>query len=297
MSMRLRALTAIAVVTLLAGPALSAQAANAASPSTVVWKPAGEHLALATLANGDISLLQMDVSGLQYRYIPGFKWPEKSPRTKADHDPTTWVPGMVAAFNGGFKLSDGVGGYFYRGKTVAPLRAGLASMVFYKNGSLRVIPWSDASLTADVVAVRQNLKPLVLNGVSQTKASDGLKTWGVNIRKHSVNANRSALGMRTDGTLVFGFAYEATPSTMAKAMVAGGVQTAIALDMNGLWPTGFLYRHTATGVVGRKINTHVVRSPKLYLDTTNKDFVVVLSPTLLAQASARASASPGASKG
>jgi hypothetical protein len=284
---RARLSTTIAVVALLAGSTLPAQAAPAAGASTVVWESAGPHMSLASLAKGTISLLQMDPTALRYRFLPGYKWPEKSPRTKADHDPTTWVPGMVAAFNGGFKLSDGVGGYYYQGRMVAPLRDGLASMVFTKDGSLRVVAWTGgATVTPDVLAVRQNLKPLVLNGRIQTRASDGLKTWGVNIRKGTIIANRSALGMRADGTLVFGFAYASTPETLAKAMVAGGVQTAIALDMNGLWPTGYLYRHTATGVVGRKINTHIVRSPKLYLDTTNKDFVVVLSPELLAAAAA-----------
>ncbi len=262
-------------------------------PSPFKWRAVAPHLALSLTHGSKVSMLWMDPAFLRFRFIPGYTWPEHSPRTKADHDPTTWLGSMIAAFNGAYKLSDKAGGYYYRGKRVAPLRNGLASMVFYKDGSLQVGVWGvDVQMTPNVLAVRQNLKPIVRNGVSQTRASDRALTWGRTITKDPYT-NRSALGVLADGTLVFLFAHAATPSMLAADLVAVGAQVAIALDMNGLWPTGYLYRHHGATIIGSKINPNIVRSPKIYYDTLNKDFVVVQSPQLQSPASAAATPSAG----
>jgi hypothetical protein len=72
---------------------------------------------------------------------------------------------LVAAFAGGFLLKVSQGGYFSEGRFVAPLRAGVASLVIYKDGLARVGQWGrDVGMTSRVIAVRQNLKLLVDNG-------------------------------------------------------------------------------------------------------------------------------------
>ncbi len=255
------------------------------------WRVVAPHLQLATAHHGDISMLWMDPAFLRFRFIPGFTWPEHSPRTAADHDPRTWVGSMIAAFNGAYKLSDRAGGYYYLGRTVAPLRAGLASMVFSKDGTLKVGVWGrDVQMSPDVLAVRQNLKPIVLDGIAQTRRTDTIRTWGRTITTNPFT-NRSALAQLADGTLVFLFVHAADSAMLAKDLVAVGARVAIVLDMNGLWPTGYLYSHHGKTIRGTKINANIVRSPKIYFDTLNKDFVVVQSPDLLVRASARAGAS------
>lgn len=249
-------------------------------PPGLRWQspPASPHLEIATADHGNTSWLWMDTRFLRFRFLPGYTWPERSPRTTSDHNPATWVPAMVAAFNGGFKLTDHVGGYYYLGRTVAPLRRGFASMVFYRDGSLRVGVWgSDLHMTPDVLAVRQNLRPLVLDGRAQTRTSDTQSTWGYNMVHGWWIANRSALGMRADGSLVFVYGHHRTPSQLARSLVRAGARTAIALDMNGWWPTGFVYAHYRSHIVGAKINTHIERQPAVYLDTYSKDFVAVLT--------------------
>ena len=69
---------------------------------------------------------------------------------------------LVAAFNGGFLLKSSNGGYLSEGHLVAPLRAGAASLVIYRNGSVNVGQWGrDVGMTSNVVSVRQNLTLLV----------------------------------------------------------------------------------------------------------------------------------------
>ncbi len=182
---------------------------------------------------------------------------------------------MLAAFNGAFKLSDHVGGYYYHGHTVADLHNGLAAFEVQSTGSLNVGVWGkNLALTPDTIAVRQNLPPLVYNGHSQVKPSDGVATWGFPLHK-LWHVNRSALGERSDGSLIFEFGNHVTPQTMAHFLVQAGVRDAVVLDMNETWPTGFLYRHTSSGIHGKRINPAIVKSPSIYLQRADKDFVVV----------------------
>jgi hypothetical protein len=237
--------------------------------------PGSTAVQVATLPGGNVSLLWMDPARLRFRFVPGYNVPEGSPATQADRTPSTWVPQMLAAFNSGYKLSDHVGGYYYLGRTVAPLRAGLASLVIGKDGTLSVGTWGrDIALTSNTLVVRQNQRPLVLDGVSQAKATDGPRTWGIS-NGNRPRANRSALGRLPDGSLVFVYAHDVTAAGLADVLVSLGVREAIDLDMNISWPTGFVYSHVGGKVVGQKINPSIVRSPSTYLSRFKKDFVVV----------------------
>ncbi|MHB0928066.1 MAG: hypothetical protein ACYC3W_03965 [Candidatus Nanopelagicales bacterium] len=248
-------------------------------PAPFRWRTVAPHISVATTDHGYVSFMWMDPTKLKFRFIPGTMWPEKSPRTAADRNPGSWIPTMMAAFNGAFKLQDGVGGYYYRGREVAALRDGLASLVTYKDGSLRVGAWGrDLHMTPSVVAVRQNLKPIIDGGVSQVSKADTPKTWGITIHR-TPYANRTLLGVLKDGSFIFEFAHRATPTMLANEAVHAGVQFAIALDMNGIWPTGYVYTHNTKHLYGVKINGIIERMPKLYMTTNNKDFIAVQSPT------------------
>ena len=234
-------------------------------------------LAVTTVDHGDVSLLWMDPSLLRFRYVPGSRWPENGPVAAADTVPATWTARMVAAFNGGFKLFDHVGGYYYLGDTVAPLRSGYAAFVVRRDGTLSVGVWGrDLHLTSDAVVVRQNLPPIVADGLSQAKATDPVYKWGLTLQ-HLRAVNRSALGQLADGGLVFEYGHLVTPQTIVTYLVKAGAQTAMMLDTNVVWPTGFLYTHAHGQLHGTKINSHIKRTPWVYLTQYQKDFVAVQS--------------------
>lgn len=247
-------------------------------PAPWAWTTVAPHMAVATTDHSYVSFLWMDPAYLRFRFVPGYRWPEKSPRTAADKQAATWTGRVLAAFNGGFKLHDGVGGYYYLGHEVAPLLDGQASLVTYADGSMRIGAWNrDLRMTKDVVAVRQNLRPFIDGGTIQATPNDPPKTWGVTIHRTPF-ANRTLLGVLKDGSYVFEFAHRATPIMLAREALKVGVQFAIVLDMNGIWPTGFVYTHTGTHLIGMKINPNIERMPKLYMRPTDKDFIAVLAP-------------------
>ena len=70
------------------------------------------------------------------------------------------------------------GGYYTEGRTIDPLVRGSASLVIYANGSATVGAWgSDFTMTPSVVAVQQNLFPLVVDGQASARAAT--RTWRV----------------------------------------------------------------------------------------------------------------------
>jgi len=251
-----------------------------------VWHPSnvrvkGRHVVYHTLIkNGAVALMWIDASLLKFRLIPGPMEPEGSPMRAIDRRPSTWVPHMAAAFNGGFRLGDGVGGYFYNGTTVQRMRNGYAALVVTKTGQLKVQVWGrDLKTTAGAMSIRQNLPPLVWKGKAMTKATDNEATWG-EADKGLWKAIRSAAGVLADGSVVYAYGYNVRPSVMAAAMVAAHVQTAVMLDMNQSWPMGFYYDAPVRGnqPVGHRVHPGVYREPDSYYYQFKKDFVVALTP-------------------
>lgn len=108
--------------------------------------------------------------------------------------------GLLAAFNSGFRLNASRGGFYEAGRYAAPLRAGAASMVFRRDGTLTVGQWGrDVRLGPDVEAVRQNLALLVDDGrVVPGVDSNAGQAWGATLGNASY-VWRSGIGVRQTG--------------------------------------------------------------------------------------------------
>ena len=222
-------------------------------------------------------MLWMNPQLLSFRFIPGTKYPEHSPVRAVDNQPATWVPTMVTAFNGAFKLSDHVGGYEYAGHVVVPLKDGLASLVIDHHGALRVLVWGrDSKSATGLLLVRQNLPPLVDHGVSMTRSTDGLRTWGRTIH-NTRRANRSALGALPDGSLLYVYGHNVLPSELAAALVHAGVVTAIDLDMNSGWPAALTYRHSGAHLKAARLSPYMHQLLNAYYKRIPKEFIAVLT--------------------
>ena len=142
---------------------------------------------------------------------------------------------LLAAFNGGFKLSAGAGGYEQEGRVIAALRPGLASLVIDRSGQARIGIWG-ASVPAPgeaVYSVRQNLRLLVYRGQPTSAAADpGL--WGATLGG-GASVARSAVAQDPHGDLLFAGSMSATPADLAEALTAKGARIAMELDINPEW--------------------------------------------------------------
>ena len=183
---------------------------------------------------------------------------------------------LLAAFNGGFKLSQGVGGYEQEGHVAAALRRGLTSLVIDRSGRARIGIWGHGVPAPGeaVYSVRQNLPPLVLHG-KPTKAAADWGLWGSTLGGGEYVA-RSALGQDAAGHLVYAASMSATPADLASVLAYAGAQIAMELDINPEWvqldvasrPGGRL--HAAIGGQNRPANQ--------FLLGWARDFITVVAP-------------------
>jgi hypothetical protein len=183
---------------------------------------------------------------------------------------------LVAAFNGGFKLSARAGGYEQEGKVIKPLIGGLASLVIYRSGAAGIGVWGRGVPKPGqaVYSVRQNLRLLVAAGHPTAAARGGWGAWGATITGVELTA-RSALGENTHGQLIYAASMSATPADLAVALVRAGARIGMELDINAEWvqlayarkPGGTLIK----GVPGQ------VRSARQYLRGWTRDFITVLA--------------------
>ena len=159
---------------------------------------------------------------------------------------------LVAAFNGGFKMADAHGGYYTEGRLIDPLVTGDASVVIYASGAITVGAWgADVRMTPSVVAVRQNLVPLVAGGKPTTLAEGhDWRAWGNTCGLKSCAASvpsiehqwRSGLGVTADGALVYAVGPALDPLQLALLLVRAGVVRGMELDINPGWPVFAAYR-------------------------------------------------------
>jgi len=142
---------------------------------------------------------------------------------------------LLAAFNGGFKLSAGAGGYEQEGHVAAALRRGIASLVIDRSGRARIGVWGHGvpGRGEAVYSVRQNLTPLVLNGKPTPAAADW-SVWGATLGGGEFVA-RSALGQGADGDLEYAASMSASPADLAVALTRAGARVAMELDINPEW--------------------------------------------------------------
>ena len=182
---------------------------------------------------------------------------------------------LLAAFNGGFKLSAGAGGYEQEGHVISPLRGGLASLVIDRSGRARIGIWREGVPAPGeaVYSVRQNLQPLVLHGHATQDAADwGL--WGATLGGGEYVA-RSAVGENAAGTLLFAGSMSATPEDLADALVRRGARIAMELDINPAWVQLDVARRPGGPL--RAAVPGQYRPADQYLLGWSRDFIAVLA--------------------
>jgi hypothetical protein len=181
---------------------------------------------------------------------------------------------LIAAFNGGFLLSTGSGGYEQEGHVIAPLLRGRASLVIDTSGHAQIGAWGNGVPLPGtaVYSVRQNLRLLVRGGRPSRAASDW-RIWGATLGGGEYVA-RSALGETASGALVYAGSMSTTPADLAAALISAGAISAMELDINPEWVQLDVARrpggHLRAAIPGQR------RPAGQYLVGWTRDFITVL---------------------
>jgi hypothetical protein len=193
----------------------------------------------------------MDTKLLSAQLYSGSKSPGGGPYQFTAPILPTQAASLVAAFNGGFLMNSAGGGYYTEGRAIVPLVTGAASLVIFTDGSVTVGAWgSDVSMAPNVVAVRQNLVPLVTAGQPSAQAArPDWQAWGATCGATSCassvagieNQWRSGAGVTADGALVYAAGPGLTPLQLAQLLARAGVVRGMELDINPNWPAFVTY--------------------------------------------------------
>lgn len=255
------------------------------------WQPVGDRIdgfpAMAitrlrpdaTHTSVVMSMLWVDTQLTQTMFIPGSVEPG-GPNPYNGGLPKDQWGALMANWNGGFRLDDSYGGYYYDGTTVRELVDGKASAVFYDDGTMDIVKWGrDVKKTGQsVLGVRQNMDLIVDKGRSQVADGDIWWKWGGPSVRGATLTWRSAVGVREDGSIVYAAGPSLSASALADALVSAGVQRAMVLDMNSWWSAGYTFRHTNDGkLVCKKIQPEMPNECHRFLDGFIRDSFQILA--------------------
>lgn len=180
---------------------------------------------------------------------------------------------LLATFNSGFKLEDDNGGFLASGHLYAPLRAGQATLIGYKNGSIDVISWAGGPDPGpNVEFARQNLPLIVDGGRLNPDLGDGPQ-WGATLG-NAVRVWRSGVGVDARGNLIYAAADQQTAQSLAQVLQRAGAVRAMELDINSEW-VSFNFYSAWDALGGRKLLPDMTRDATRYLTPDDRDFFAV----------------------
>ena len=225
---------------------------NAPGHTTASWTAVAQvrgHPAVWLAQRSGVTLMRFDQSLLHLTLHAGSSDGGTVGWTYGDQITPREIHRVIAAFNGGFKLTYSDVGFMSGGHTAVALKQGLASIVTYTDGSTNIGAWNAGVPSAHktVFSVLQNQQLLVDHGVAAASASGCiLACWGGTVGGRTAVA-RSGLGITTSGQLVWAAGEHLLPAELAAALIGAGAVRAIELDINPDWVAGYLYIHHPGG--------------------------------------------------
>jgi hypothetical protein len=186
---------------------------------------------------------------------------------------------VAAAFPGGFRTQVGSpvgnrGGYYDEGREIEPLRIGAASLVIFQNGTATVGQWGrDIKPGPNVKSVRQNLDLLVDGGAVNPSCGEGnSSTWGATLG-NSFYVERTALGVRRDGSLIFINSPAVSVCSLGQLLRSAGVVRGMELDINPEWSIGSYFTHQNGQLQSFKSRPNQSQEADHYFARQSRDFV------------------------
>jgi hypothetical protein len=214
----------------------------------------------------------IDATRTWLQLYPGRYEPPNSGNALAEVPPAL-RSGLLATFNGGFKLEDSGGGFVAFGQTYAPLHDGMATLVRLRDGTADVRTWTGGATPGpEVTFARQNLVLLVDGGQLNPSIGNGSQ-WGATLG-NAVRVWRSGVGVDARGNLIYAAADDQTAQSLAEILQRAGAVRAMELDINSEWVT-FNFYGTPGASDPNKLLPDMTRDATRYLMPDDRDFFAV----------------------
>jgi hypothetical protein len=191
----------------------------------------------------EVFVVAVDLSQVSVHLVAGYQEPRSSDPEAKRYERRARVleadlPGLLAAFNGGFKAEHGQHGMRVDGVTLVRPRGTLCSIAGYDDGRIRVRVHSDLAPSEDrMVWLRQAPPCMVQDGRLHPGLADPeARSWGATLDGETV-IRRSAVGVSADGNVLY---VSITNSTTARVLAQGlqhaGAADLAQLDVNWSFP-------------------------------------------------------------
>ncbi len=180
---------------------------------------------------------------------------------------------LLATFNGGFIYRDGSNGSSIDGRSYEPLKAGLATLVAYRDGRVDVKTWHGGRVAGPNVAFARQSLPLIIDHGRLNPALNDSSQWGFTLG-NAVRVWRTGAGIDSHGNLIYAAADYQTVGTLAKILQRAGAVRAMQLDINPEWPTLITYAHHG-GLDPTRVVPNYQQPPTRYLVPDDRDFFAV----------------------
>ena len=225
-------------------------------------------------------IASMDQRLLSFQLRPG----AEDPGT-ANWGYSPWLPpnsrtGLLATFNGGFKLDSAGGGFYLNGLTKGTLTSGAASLVYYKNGQVSIGSWDHGvGMSSNVLGVRQNLKLIVANGTVPASVDQDVQSqWGATLGG-GYYVWRSGVGITSDGRVIFVYGPALSVRTLADLLQRAGAVNAMQMDINPAWMSYMYYKPSPSAADPTPVNLlpNQPEPANRYYSVNSRDFTAVFA--------------------
>jgi hypothetical protein len=190
----------------------------------------------ATYTSQVNGIASIDQRLVKFSLRPGTEDPGPAKWGVPNYIPAGQRKGLLATFNGGFKLDSAGGGFYLNGLYHGSLVKGTASIVYYKNGTIKIGEWGrDFTMNSSIAGVRQNLKLLVDHGqVAANASSDVMSNWGATLGG-GYYVWRSGIGITKDNRVVYVYGPALNAQDLGKLLQRAGAVEGMQMDINPAW--------------------------------------------------------------
>ena len=217
---------------------------------------------------------------VRFELRPGSEDPGPGNWKARPYIPARARTGLLATFNGGFKIAQSDGGFYLNGATAGTLENGVASVVYYRSGRIAIGAWGQTvRMTPDVTGVRQNLHLIVENGSIPATVDTNVETsWGATLGG-GYYVWRSGIGMTRDGRVIFVYGPALNVRELAELLQRAGAVTAMELDINPEWMSYMYYLPGSRPADPTPValQPQQMQAPDRYYSINGRDFTAVYS--------------------
>jgi hypothetical protein len=239
---------------------------------TTLLRDAGQY---TSYVNGIASIDQRLV---KFSLRPGTEDPGAANWGVDNYIPAGKRTGLLATFNGGFKLDSAQGGFYLNGIYHGSLVTGTASIVYYKNGTMKIGKWGrDFTMNSSIAGVRQNLKLLVDHGKVATDANLAVQSnWGATLGGGAW-VWRSGMGITKDGRIIFVYGPALNAKDLAQLLQRAGAVEGMQMDINPAWMKFDYYKAGShpSDPTPAPLLPNQQPSPYSYFTPSTRDFTAV----------------------